>query len=132
MKHPQLLIYEWDSRLANLLRPLADKQRWLLREPRQLSACLRLLRRGGPGILVLRTGRNLERELTTLEQVSWLHPDTATVVVGDSDQAWLGGLAWDLGASYVFLPPQPRDRLVEIISGLMAGRCPEPIEAPRT
>jgi hypothetical protein len=119
MRHPQLLVYEWDGRLAGVLRPLADKHKWLLREPRQLSACLRLFGRGGPGVLILRVGRNLERELATLEQVSWLYPDAATVLVGDGDQAWLSGLAWDLGASYVLLPPQTRERLTDLVRGLM-------------
>jgi len=54
-----------------------------------------------------------------LEQVSWLYPDAATVLVGDSDQAWLAGLAWDLGAHWVLLPPQTRERLPEIVTGLM-------------
>jgi hypothetical protein len=154
MHHPQLLVYEWDGRLANVLRPLAEKNKWLLREPRQLSACLRLFDRGGPGVLVLRA-RNLERELTLLdqnlkrelttlkpgesrearscanlerslerefallEQVSWLHPDTATVLVADGDRAGLVSLAWDFGASWMLLPPHTRERLAEIVTSLM-------------
>jgi hypothetical protein len=125
MRHPQLLVYESDGRLAGVLRPLAEKNKWLLREPRQLSACLRLFGRGGPGVLVLRAGRNLERELATLEQVSWLYPDAATVLVGDGDQAWLAGLAWDIGVSYVLLPPQMRERLSELVTGLMRRYQPE-------
>jgi hypothetical protein len=67
MRHPQLLVYETDGRLAAGLRPLAEKNKWLLRQPRQLSACLRLFDRGGPGVLVLRAS-NAERELTILDQ----------------------------------------------------------------
>jgi hypothetical protein len=154
MRHPQVLVYESDGRLAEVLRPLAEKNSWLLREPRQLSACLRLFDRSGPGVLVVRTHtlerelatltRNLERDLTTLkpgesceararanlerslerqmallEQVSWLHPDAATILVADSDQAWLAGLAWDLGVSWVLLPPQTRERLAEMVASLM-------------
>ena len=125
MRHPQLLVYESDGRLAGLLRPLADKHKWLLREPRQLSACLRLFGRGGPGVLVLRAGRNVERELAALEQVSWLYPDAATVLVGEGDQAWMSGLAWDLGATYVLLPPQVRERLPDLVKGLMERYQPE-------
>ena len=75
MHYPQLLIYETDGRLAGLLQRLADKNNWLLREPRQLSAVLRLLDRGGPCVFVLHLSRDLERELSMLEQISWLHPD---------------------------------------------------------
>ncbi len=119
MRHPQLLVYESDGRLAALLRPLAEKNQWLLREPRQLSACLRLFDRGGPGVLVLRSSANLERELATLEQVSWLYPDAATVHVADSEQAGWAALAWDLGARYVLPLSQTRERLAEIVNGLM-------------
>jgi hypothetical protein len=128
MRHPQVLVYESDGRLADVLRPLAEKNKWLLREPRQLSACLRLLDRGGPGVLVLRLGRDQERELALLEQVSWLHPDAATVLVADGEQAWLSGLAWDLGVSWVLLPPQTRDRLAEMVASLMGRYQPATAE----
>ena len=121
MRHPQLLVYEGDGRLAALLRPLAEKNKWLLREPRQLSACARLFDRGGPGVLVVRTGRNLERELIALEQLAWRNPEAATILVGDSEPAWLAGLAWDLGVRYVLLPPHIRERLPDIVGGLMGG-----------
>lgn len=119
MHHPQVLVYESDRRLADMLRPLAEKQKWLLREPRQLSACLRLLDRGGPGVLVLRLSRDRERELALLEQVAWLHPDAATVVVADNEPAGLIGLAWDLGVRWVLLPPHTRERMTEIVANLM-------------
>lgn len=119
MHYPQLLIYETDRRLASLLQRLADKSNWLLREPRQPSAVLRLLDRGGPGVLVLHLSRDLERELALLEQVSWLHPDTAAILVADNEQRGLSGLAWDLGARWVLLPPHTRERLEEIVLPLM-------------
>jgi hypothetical protein len=121
MRQAQLLVYEGDGALAALLRPAAERRRWSLREPRQAERCLRLLASGGPGVLVIRAGRDLEREMTLLERVRWLHPETACVVVGDADHGRLAGLAWDLGAAYVHLPPQPRDSLPEIIAGLMPG-----------
>jgi hypothetical protein len=121
MHHPQILVYESDGKLAVLLRPLAEERKWVLREPRQVAPCLRLLRRGGPGVLVIKAGRDLERELTLLEQVAWMCPETATVLVGDAESAVLAGLAWDLGATYVLFPPQPRERLPEIVAGLMPG-----------
>jgi DNA-binding NtrC family response regulator len=119
MQYPQLLVYETDRRLAGLLQRLADKSHWLLREPRQLSAVLRLLDRGGPSVLVLRLSRDLERELAMLEQVSWLHPDASVVLVADHEQRGLSGLAWDLGAKWVLLPPHTRERLEELALHLM-------------
>jgi DNA-binding NtrC family response regulator len=119
MHYPQLLIYETDRRLATLLQRLADKNNWLLRQPRQPSAVLRLLDRGGPGVFLLRLSRDLERELALLEQVSWLHPDASTVVVADNEQRELSSLVWDLGARWVLLPPHTRERLEEIVFRLM-------------
>jgi DNA-binding NtrC family response regulator len=119
MHYPQLLVYETDRRLATLLQRLADKSNWLLREPRQPSAVLRLLDRGGPGVFLLRLSRDLERELALLEQVSWLHPDTSSVLIADDEQRGLFGLAWDLGVRWVLLPPHTRERLEEIVVCLM-------------
>jgi hypothetical protein len=123
MRHPQILVYEADGRLAALLRPLAEEQRWLLREPRQGRACLRLLRRGGPGVLVIKAGRALEREFALLDRVSWLFPDTATVLVADVAHAGLAGLAWDLGAAYVLVPPHAREGLPDVVAGLMKPKA---------
>jgi DNA-binding NtrC family response regulator len=117
--YPQLLVYETDRRLATLLQRLADKNNWLLREPRQPSAVLRLLDRGGPGVFVLHLSRDLERELALVEQVSWLHPDAASVLVADSEHRGLSGLAWDLGARWVLLPPHTHERLEQIVVHLM-------------
>ena len=119
MRHPMLVIVEGDGRLAALLRPAAEQNRWALHEPRQTGACLRLLRRGGPAVLLLKVGRDLERELGLLEQATRLFPDAAAVVVGDVEQPALAGLAWDLGADFVLFPPQPREQLPEIVAGLM-------------
>jgi hypothetical protein len=122
MRHPQLLVYEGDGRLAELFRPIAKakEHHWALREPRQPEECLGLLRGGGTGVLLIKVGRDLERELTLLEQVGWLFPETATVVVGDSDHAALAGLAWDLGAHYVLVSPYSLDRLLEVVLGAMS------------
>src|ERR1700722_5236498 len=108
MQYPQVLVHERDGRLATLLRAVIEERglRWPGREPRALAGCRRLLQRGGPAVLVVRGGRDLERELTLLERVAWLRPQTATVFVGDAEHAPLAGVAWDVGASYVLLPPQ--------------------------
>jgi hypothetical protein len=121
MHHPQLLIYEGDGRLAAQLRPVAEGLKWVLRQPRQLAPCLQMLRRGGPGVLVIKVGHHLEGEFTLLERVSCFFPDTGRVVIGDAEHAWLTGLAWDLGADCVLLPPLARELLSEVVTGLMAG-----------
>lgn len=68
MRHPRVLIYEKDGRLAASLQnhsdtaPLLRKTQtlgevgahnWALRQPRTLEACLRLLQSAGPVILVV-------------------------------------------------------------------------------
>jgi|SRR5579871_4136750 len=119
MRHPQLLVYESDDKLASLLRPLAEENKWLLRQPRQMATCVRLFERGGPGVLVLRPSRDLERELDQLERLTWIHPDAAVVLIVDSEQARLGRLAWDLGVRWVLPPPHNRERLSEVVTSLM-------------
>ena len=119
MRHPMLVIVEGDGRLSAQLRPLAEQHQWALHEPRQSTACLRLLRRGGPAVLVIKAGRDLERELGLLERAVRLFPDVATVLVGDVDHPALAGLAWDVGAACVLFPPQSRESLPDILVGLM-------------
>src|SRR5262245_49723186 len=119
MRHPQLLVYEFDGRLAALLRPLAQVNGWSLRQPRQTDECLRLLQRGTPAVVVIRAGRDLEEEFGLLEQLRWRHPDVQAVVVADSEHVRLVGLAWDLGAAYVHLPPATPESLPGIVAGLM-------------
>ncbi len=124
MRRAQVVVYEHDGRLTALLRQRAGAHGWWLREVHHAGACLRLVRRGA-GVLVLRTGRDLERELLLLERVARLAPDTDVLVVGDADSAALVGLAWDLGARHVLLPPQPREQLPELVEWLM-----RPTDAP--
>jgi hypothetical protein len=124
MRHAQVMVYESDGRLAELLRPHAAAGRWNLRELRHLEACLGLLQRGGGSVLVLKVGRDLEQELDLLERAGRLFPDVPAVVVGDSDHPALAGLVWDLGARFVLFPPLPRDLLPDVVAGLLAA--PEP------
>jgi hypothetical protein len=121
VRYPQLLIHEGDGRLAALLREPARDAKWALREPRRLAECLELLARGGPAVLVLKLGRDLERELTLLERVARLCPEAAAVVVCDTEQAALAGLAWDLGARCVLPPAEARDDLAAVVAGLLAA-----------
>jgi DNA-binding NarL/FixJ family response regulator len=121
MRYPQVLVYERDGQLASRLKDgLTERGRkWVLREPRDPAACLRLLERGGPAVMVVKLSGDLERELTLLERTAALHPDAKTVLVGDAEHVGLAGAAWDLGASYVLLPPMSRESLADIVVGLM-------------
>jgi DNA-binding NtrC family response regulator len=123
VRHPQLLIFDGDQRLTSLLEPVAEAGRWRVRKPRDLAECVETLPAGGPSVLVLRLGRDLETELAMLERVHYLFPDTATVVVGEADQAALAGLAWDLGARFVLFPPLSRELLPDVVAGLMSDRA---------
>lgn len=145
MRQPRVLVYEADGRIAAQLREAGKDRKdrkepcWTLHEPRQPEACLRLLRQEGGGVLVLRLGSTPREhapthELTLLERVTWLCPETATVVVGDADHVGLDALCWDLGAAYVLFPPRPRDWLPDVVAGLLglpADRQDQPPTSPR-
>ena len=121
MQYPQVLVYERDVQLAALVKAGLEerKLRWALREPRDLASCLRLLGRGGPAVVVIRLGGDLEAEFSLAERVAYLHPDAGTVLVGDAEHVALAGTGWDLGAAYVLLPPMSRESLPVIVVGLM-------------
>ncbi len=122
MQHTQVLVYESDGKLAAGLKELAQQLGFRLREIRQEKACLNLLRRGGPGVLVLKVGRDLERELRLLERAGWLFPESAVIVVGDSHYPGLAGLAWDLGARFVLFPPQPLELLPDLVRSFLPSQ----------
>jgi DNA-binding NtrC family response regulator len=123
MRLPQIVVYEKDGRLKLQLEALAEQRRWALREARQPDSCLAHLNQGGSAVVVIKAGRDLERELGLLERVVWLYPEAAVVIVGDGDRPNWAGMAWDLGAAYVLLPPQPPERLSEIVAGLMGDKA---------
>src|SRR5438105_3332318 len=107
MQHAQIVAFGLEGRLADVLQELTTGRALWLRESRHVKTCLNLLRRGGATVLVLRFGKNLDQELTLLDQVAHLFPATRTIVVGPTDNPPLAALAWDLGAAYVLFPPQP-------------------------
>jgi DNA-binding response OmpR family regulator len=119
MRAPQIIVHERERSLADLLRGTAELWKWPLRELRDESAILRALRQGGPSVLVLEVGGDVERDLALLGRLTWLSPEAATVVVSTIGSADLAGLAWDLGADYVLAPPQPPDALLPVVLGLM-------------
>ncbi len=119
MRYPQLLVYEKDGRLAELVRRDSDARKWSLREPRRAESCLRLLQSGSASVLLLKIGTNPVRELALLERALWVFPDTVSVVVSEENNPALAGLAWALGASLVLYPSWSRSELVEVLAGLM-------------
>ena len=123
MRIARLIVFESDGRLAAALRPLAADRGWSLREPRRQETVLRLLERGGPNLLLIRVGRDLEREFTLLARVTERHPEASVVLLCDSDHPRLLGLGWDLGATYVLTAEQARARLVELVEGLLRAEA---------
>jgi hypothetical protein len=143
MRYPQVLVFESDGLLAGMLRETASANRWSLREPRRVESCLRLLRGHCPTVLVVKIATSAKREpglpikeeeqrlrsesrqreqirsMELLDQVHWLFPDTAVIVVGDAEDLSLTGLAWELGAAYVLMPPQSRQQLPELVTAMM-------------
>src|SRR4051794_31375558 len=100
MRQKQAIIYESDGRLAGLLRECAVARGWVLREVSQLAACRSLAQTGRGSVVVLKLGRDLERELDLLAELTLLLPEVPVIVVGDLDNPPLAGLAWDLGARF--------------------------------
>jgi hypothetical protein len=92
---------------------------WLLHETRQPAACMRLLQKGGPTVLIIQLTKDATVELELLEQANRRIPDALSVVVGEEAHRSLAPLAWDLGATAVLLPPRVGERLQEIVLGFM-------------
>jgi hypothetical protein len=121
MRQAQVVVCETDGRLADLLRERAAAHGWRLRALRHPTRVTGVLQHGVGCVVVLKTGRDLEREFAALERIQRHFPEAAIVVVGDADGPALAGLAWDLGARFVLFPPLPRELLPDIVTGLMGG-----------
>lgn len=125
MLYPQLLVVESDGLLAATLRSLAESRQWVLREPRRLAACLRLVRRLQPAALILKLATDIVTEMTIVERVHWLRPQTPIVIVSDVENAVWAACAWHLGAAFVLMPPQPRSLLPAVVTSLMENAIRE-------
>ena len=119
MKYPRVVVYERDGRLAQILTEPVHARGWALREPRQSDTLRRELHGGCPTVLVLKIGAKLEQELSLVEQAHCQSADVRIVVVGDVENEALASLAWTLGASFVLVPPLPRELLPEVVLRLM-------------
>src|SRR5262245_12452804 len=120
MRSAQVLVIEKETLLTAMLEGLVvQRQRCLLRHPRDLGECLGLLREAGQSVVVLHLGEKVEEQMHLLAEVAYLYPDASLVVVGEGAHTGLAGLAWDLGADYVLILPQPREMLLEVVAGLL-------------
>ena len=121
MQQTQILTYGIEGSLAERLRELAQERRFWLRETNQLSACQNVAQTALPPILVIRLGRDLDRELTFLNRVHACLPGTAVIAVGEADNPVLAGLVWELGATFALFPPTPVEAISELIVHLLRG-----------
>jgi ActR/RegA family two-component response regulator len=120
MRFPQVVVFERDGRLAHVLGALATERRWVLRESRQVEACLRHLASAGPAVLVVRLASEGDSELELLARVTQTRPGVRTVAVGEAASApGLAGLAWDIGVDFALFPPLPLTLLGDVVAGLM-------------
>ncbi len=128
MRHPQIVILEQEGFLAWQLEPLFAETRWRLREVRQVSACVGILRRAAPVVFVMELPHETSRYLTLLSDLQEKVPDLPIVVVGDlrrkakeavEERIQLTRLLFDLGARYVTFPPLSRELLIEVVRSLM-------------
>src|SRR6185369_4363489 len=119
MQQAQIVTYGIDGPVALRLRELAQERRFRLRETSQVSAFHNLVQSTAPPIAVLVVGRDLERELTLLEQIRATLPATAVIVVGETDNPTLAGLAWDLGATFVLFPPTAPEAIGDVVVRLL-------------
>ena len=113
MRHAQIITYGVEGKLLTQVQSWAERFRSGLRTTRHAEGCLSWLQKAGASLVLLKTGRDLEVELTLLENISTFHPEIATFVLGDADHPPLANLAWDLGAVCVFIPLQSFEHLRE-------------------
>ena len=117
MRSAELLAVGIEGRLLDRLRELCQERGWWLRDVSP-DGCLRLVRQGSTGVLLIRLGRHLEEELTLLSETARGFPRVRRLVLADQDPPQLAGLAWDLGAEAVLLPPHVVE-LVELLPRFM-------------
>src|SRR5271166_6629973 len=125
MRNPQIIIYETDGWLAAQVGEMAREHGWLVRESRNVDACLNLLRDVRPAILMLKLERKLIDELSLLARVHEKVPECPVFVFSDvklegaAQRTILAGLAYDLGARCVMFPPLTRTVIEDVVAGSM-------------
>src|SRR5262245_44320928 len=99
---------------------MIDARRWVLREFRQVEACMNALSAARSSVLVFRLSTENTQGLEMLNRIARKSSKIRTVAVLDtSDTNELVGLAWDLGADFVLAPPLSLIMVPDIVAGLM-------------
>ena len=124
MKYPQLIVYETDGALANLLKKLAIDQGWLLRETRSEKTLLEQLADPRVSIVFLKLERDLAAGLDLLAKISTEFPDCPCVVVTDvkiesKQREKFSTMVYDLGAKYLIFPPLTQPIAEDLANGFM-------------
>ncbi len=124
MKYPQLLIYESDGAIAELLGKLAADQGWLIRQCRSAETIFELLKESRISVVFLKFERDLLSGLELLSQITSLYPDCSVVVVSDvkadsQQRENLACLVFDLGAKYIVFPPLTQPVAEDLANGCM-------------
>ena len=120
MRRPQVIVFARDERLARSLDGLIAEKKWVLRESRQIDACIRQLSGSGPTVLVVSLHEEHEAAWALLAQVAEAYPSIHAVAVGELDSsATLRDIAWDLGVDFALFPPIPTTQLPEVVTRLM-------------
>ena len=96
MHSVELLACQIDEPLADALARWATPHGVWLRRLAAPDAVLNLLRGGSRGVVVLRLGRDLTRELETLRAAITGFPGIHFVVLGEVEHPELEGLVYDL------------------------------------
>lgn len=127
MKYPQLVILESDGWLAKHLRPLADENRWLIREPRAVESALGFACEFRPAVLIVQLDLTAATTapFSLIAEVHRHCPDVSVVAISDvklndSDRIAWTALLMDLGSRFVLFPPLTRPVVEDVVSGLMA------------
>jgi hypothetical protein len=127
MRYPQIVVYEKDTSLTEVLRPIADEESWLILQSRKPSVCLKWLRDSRSTVLFVKFETDLVEELQLILDAHKVEPDAAIVVVSEikldsqEQRMNLTTLAYDLGASFVLFPPLSQALLEDVVSGLMSA-----------
>jgi hypothetical protein len=111
MRSVELLACQVDEPLADALARWATPHGVWLRRLAAPDALLNLLRGGSRGVVVLRLGRDLARELDMLRAVVDGFPGVSVVVLGEVEHPELEGLVYELGAAAAIFGHDQIDRL---------------------
>jgi hypothetical protein len=112
MRSVELLACQIDEPLADALARWSTPQGFWLRRLAAPDAVLNLLRGGSRGLVILRLGRDLARELETVRTIVDGFPGVRVLVMGEVEHAELEGLVYDVGAHAAIFGRDEIDRLL--------------------